>query len=92
MYIYIYFFQTLFHCSLFKDIKCSFYVFHKGKSGIRVLEGGWTEDQMICIYTLGSLIRGKITWPALLLTLLGLADSCSLRKPSCVSTNSGGWQ
>ena len=61
IYIHIYFFQTLFHCSLFKDIKCSFYVFYKGKSEIRVLEEGWTEDQVICIYMLGSLIHGKIT-------------------------------
>lgn len=107
MYMYIYFFQALFHCSLFKDINCSFYIFHKGKSETRVL--GWTEDQMICIYTLGSLIRGKITGqkttvsvvtgvlnlslcPVLLLALPGLAEPCSVRAPSCVSTNSGGWQ
>ena len=51
--------QTSF--TFYKDIKCSFYVFYKGKSEIRVLEEGWTEDQVICIYMLGSLIHGKIT-------------------------------
>ena len=91
--IYIYFFQTLFHCSLFKDIKCSFYVFHKGKSEIRVLEGG-TEDQVICIYTLGKITGQKTTvfvvtvvlklslCPVLLPALPDLSESRSVRTPS----------